>query len=369
MVINKTRFFVLLCLVQTLFLSAQEEHEGLGEEIDKIITYDSYFDQELTPGFIITVIEGNTTSFFPYGTKNKEKSDSLSSTDVFEIGSCSKPFTAIAILDAIEKGKLNLFDKVNNYLPVSFRNPDLSELTVEDLLLHRYPFPKRPSNFGLKEKEANNPYKYYAKEDLLSYYCNQSTLKIEGKASYSHVNYALLEIILEQVYQNSFDRIMDEEIFAPTGMELSFINSTTKDITLGYNKNGYKSTPWKFSSFGGSEGIKTSSKDLASFFEHLFHNEEWELNEAIKDMLSKKIESIYNDQFYTGYGWQVINQKKAFDIYAMTGATDGHSAFIAFVPETETAVIILSNSFNGTKDLGMSILRLINYNWKRKDPN
>jgi len=367
MYLEKKWFCLFFCLLFSGYTIAQHQHEGLEKEILKIISYNSYFDKELTPGFIITVVEGNTSSYFPYGSVNKETADSLSAKDIFEIGSCTKPFTALTVIDAVEKGKFLLTDKVNSFLPSAYQNPSLADLSVEDLLLHRYPFPKRPSNFGLKEKETNNPYKYYTKEDLLRYYSKLSDLKLEEKSSYSHINYALLEVILEQIYQKNFGQILEEAIFRPSLMEQSFIASTTKDITQGYNKKGYKSKPWSYSAFSGSEGMKTSSEDLSKFFEHLFYNKEWPLKDPIKIQLSKKVESIYNDQFYTGYGWQIINQKKAHDIYAMTGATDGHSTFIAFVPETATAVIILSNSSSGTRDLGMSILRMINYNWKRKN--
>jgi hypothetical protein len=47
-----------------------------------------------------------------------------------------------------------------------------------------------------------------------------------------------------------------------------------------------------------------------------------------------------------------------------TGRTSGHSCFMGMVKETNTAVVIFSNSWMGTGDLGLQILRMINQNWK-----
>lgn len=72
----------------------------------------------------------------------------------------------------------------------------------------------------------------------------------------------------------------------------------------------------------------------------------------------------FNDQLSVSMGWHNIN-KNHFNIVMHTGMTSGHSAFVGMVRETKTAVVIFANSSLGTQDLGLQILRLINYNWKR----
>ena len=74
--------------------------------------------------------------------------------------------------------------------------------------------------------------------------------------------------------------------------------------------------------------------------------------------------SSFNAQLSVATGWHLINMNQ-FNIVTHSGKTSGHSAFVGMVRETKTAVIVLANSSLGTEDLGMQILRMINFNWKR----
>ena len=74
----------------------------------------------------------------------------------------------------------------------------------------------------------------------------------------------------------------------------------------------------------------------------------------------------YNEKLFYSSGWHGIKINKKTKALINNGNTSGHSAFIGMVPENRTAVVVLSNSAFGTKDLGLLILRMINYNWKRK---
>jgi hypothetical protein len=64
-------------------------------------------------------------------------------------------------------------------------------------------------------------------------------------------------------------------------------------------------------------------------------------------------------------GWNVKQLEKN-TILSQSGLTSGYNSFACMVPETSTAVIVLSNSIYGTQDLGLQILRMINENWKRE---
>jgi CubicO group peptidase (beta-lactamase class C family) len=69
---------------------------------------------------------------------------------------------------------------------------------------------------------------------------------------------------------------------------------------------------------------------------------------------------------WAAMGWHVLRHRKRPDIVTHTGSTAGHRATIAFVKETKTGVVILSNSPFGHNGLEFSILRMLNDDWKRK---
>jgi CubicO group peptidase (beta-lactamase class C family) len=67
------------------------------------------------------------------------------------------------------------------------------------------------------------------------------------------------------------------------------------------------------------------------------------------------------------YGWYILQSKSTGSLYTHSGGTERHKAYMHFKPSTKTGIVILSRSSEGTGELGMLILRMINYNWKRKN--
>ena len=114
--------------------------------------------------------------------------------------------------------------------------------------------------------------------------------------------------------------------------------------------------------FRASEGLHTTSSELNAFIRSLITN-----HDELTRIRSNAKESIYRSSFYLSEGISIIKGVGKFDIFASTGKTRMHSCFVAFIPETKTAVTILCNNVSGTDDLGMLILRMINKNFKRNN--
>jgi CubicO group peptidase (beta-lactamase class C family) len=127
-----------------------------------------------------------------------------------------------------------------------------------------------------------------------------------------------------------------------------------------------KVKPWSFASFSASEGIKSTAEDLSNFIRLNLGLEYPTLYNSVESQLQIAEKTNYNDKIMMANGWHVVDQGKKYNIYTHTGKTSGHTSFLAFVKETNTGVVILSNSSWGVEDLGFLILRMINYNWKRK---
>lgn len=361
------RFFtgIILILISN-FLVAQ--NGDLKVEIERIILHDTEISLDETPGFIIGIVDGDSTYYVEFGSDIKGGKSTLNAEDIFEVGSISKVFTSSLISILVDEGKLRYEDKINSYLPEEFQNPRMDDITVLDLIQHTSGLPVRPYFFGMKEKDPQNPYGYYKKEELLSFYAD-FVPKTMGEFNYAHTNYGLLEIVLESATQMSFDKLMDIYIFRPIEMESSFVffKERKKDIlTLGYDRAGRETAPWTFASFGASEGIKTSAANLVNFMRMNIGLADHPYSQIFSMNHKKEVETDFNASIRTGRGWQIIDQRKGYDIITHTGKTNGHNAFMAFVKETGTGVIILSNSNIGTRDLGFLILRMINFNWKRK---
>ena len=100
---------------------------------------------------------------------------------------------------------------------------------------------------------------------------------------------------------------------------------------------------------------------------------QWQLNidSLDKNGLLKETQQVVfptkiNKYTFVGKGWHIFKFKKRFPICLSSGATNGHSAVMIFMPQTKTGVVILSNSRVIQGSLAMSILKILNNNWIRK---
>ncbi|MFZ1703773.1 MAG: serine hydrolase domain-containing protein [Saprospiraceae bacterium] len=344
-----------------------QESEWLSVEIEKIIRFDTEINFKKVPGFVVGIIDGDSTYILPYGhRKDSKKSGKLTGDDIFEVGSITKVFTAYIINKLVQEKRLFLFDKVNDYLSDEYANPRLSHLTIQSLINHQSGLPLRPEMFGAREKEWQNPYLYYTNEHLLEFYRDYIPEK-DGYV-YSHVNYALLEIIIERVTELDFDDIIKQYLLDPFKLKHTFLDFPEQKenyICPGYDKTVSLVKPWIFSSFRASEGLKTSAFDVLSFIKSSYFSVPDSTNfDQPFDPSLNTINPGINDYLYIENGWHILPIKN-FKVAVHTGRTSGHSCFLGMVENTKTAVVVFSNSWVGTGDLGLQILRMINQNWKK----
>jgi len=353
-------------------VQAQGSMAEIRTELQRIILNDTEISLQDTPGFHVTIVDGEAVYDFAFGHTTKEGSDSLTISDVFEVGSLSKTFTASLVSLMVEEGQLQYSDLVNSFLPLEYQNPRLDDITVLDLVQHTSSLPVKPHFFGQKNTEPDDPYKHYEKTDLLQFYSEYVPSKDEvGMFRYAHTNYALLEVIVEQIADRDYDSLLRDYLFSPLQMDQSFVyfkEDRDSILTIGYDRASRPAQPWSFASFAGSEGVKSTAADLTKFVKAhlgLADSSRWT---ALASNCLPEIPTNFNDYIYTGRGWQVIKRRKRYNIITQTGKTGGHNASVCFIKETNTAVIVLANSSIGTENLAMLILRMINRNWKRKTP-
>ncbi len=354
----KSTFLIVLSLVIGVTVTAQK---SIKQEVRKIIKYDTNLEYGKTKGFKIAIIDGDTSFVFSIGHTTND------SMNLFELGSVTKAITASLVSKLVEKGYFKLEDSVNDYLPASFANPRMENLKIKDLLEHTSGLPKKPNDFGTKEIHIQNPYANYTKFDLLRFYRDYLPRKKEKKEYlYAHTNYALLEIVIENAAQESYENLVTKEIFKPYGMNDSYISlseQVQEELVDAYDRSSEKVYPWTFKSFAASNGIKASIEDIVSFVNVNITDDCFDGNHK------KRIKTNLNDHIYSGRGWHILVQEAPYDIISLSGKTSGHHVITAFIKETKTAVIVMTNSALGSDNLAFLILRMINNNWTRDANN
>ncbi len=353
-----------LALMLTAPASAQTRAK-LEKELRKIIKYEPEIKLDKVKGYSIGILNGDSTYIFNYGYHNAAQNLAIDSQTQFELGGLTKVFTAALVEILMEEGLLHVDSSLQTYLPALCHNPGLAHLTVKDVLSHRSGFPKMPDEFGLHQTEVNNPYAHYRKTQLLDYYRNFQAQDTAVVYHYSHINYALLEIVCEMVSKKDFGTLLKEKLFSPLGMDQTTL-AGMKNMAQGHSINGQEVAPWQFSSFAAAEGLKSSMQDLLYFVRLQLSGGNHQLVPLLQRTQEKMIETDYSKWVAAAKGWHIVERRRFPPTIAHTGTTSGFRAFAAFIPDTQTAVVILSNSEASTGGLGYHILRMLNGNWKRK---
>jgi CubicO group peptidase (beta-lactamase class C family) len=344
--------------------------EDLQKEIDRIIFHDTEITFDKIPGFVIGIIYRDSVFVYRYGSTSKDSLNTPTEETIFEIGGLTKVFTASLINLLVADGIMEYDSSFNHYLPPEYQNEKTAKITINDLVIHTSGLPKLPLEFGVKENETNNPYAFYTKNDLLDFYKNYSPIPgNSGKYHYSTLNYALLEVAIEYATNQSFETVLKEKIFSPLDMQNSSITineKQTKQVTCGYTVAGVETPIWQFQSFAASEGVKSTAADLLKFLACNLNQIHPEIAANFSQTHVQSIETEFNKNAYMTKGWHLVKNKKYYDSFLHAGNTSGQRAFMGFVKETQTAVVMLSNSEYRTDGLGYLILRLLNNNWKKR---
>jgi len=167
-----------------------------------------------------------------YGMANYELGVPNTPETVYRIGSITKSFTALAILQLEERGLLSVNDPVAKFVPEV--PADWSAITIHLLLCHKSGIPDWMSAKAYQDfsdpKHIENALKEYAATPLLS--------KPGEVLRYSNSGYALLGRVIEKVSGNSYEEYLNEAIFLPAGMNHTAVDHAADLVP--HRANGYR---------------------------------------------------------------------------------------------------------------------------------
>jgi CubicO group peptidase (beta-lactamase class C family) len=151
----------------------------------------------------------------------------------FGMASGSKMFTAVAIMQLVERGEISLTDPISRLVPETARLPRANEITVRHLLNHTSGI----GNYWDATYEADWANITTLNGMLPHIVRNWGQPQVGGEFSYSNTNYALLGIILERKTGRDFEAYLQEHIFTPAGMTHTGFPVRVNDATLarGYD--------------------------------------------------------------------------------------------------------------------------------------
>ncbi len=281
-----------------------------------------------------------------FGSANVEMNVPLQPDMIFRIGSITKQFTAIAILQLVEQGKISLQDSVQKYIK-DFPSK-ASVITIENLLTH---------TSGIFDYSSlNDPSPYIERWDftpkfILDKFKNLPLdFKPGTRYNYSNSGYLLLGLIIEIVSQKSYHIFIEENILKPLGLSHTFYaneNTIIPKRVTGYTKDKgfYENCDYQSTSFGYACGdLLSNTDDLYKWNSALI---EYKLvNKATLDKAFTPYK-LSNGNFTTyGYGWFIDDLQGSKCIHH-EGQTSGFIAEEKYFPTEKVYVAILTNVKSG----------------------
>lgn len=188
--------------------SDRQKLEAMDIYLQAQVRYDMF------SGTVLVARDGKPVFVKSYGMANYELGAPNTSDTTYLLGSVVKQFTAVAILQLQERGKLKVSDPICRYLddcPVSWQG-----ITLHHLLTHTSGIPNFSSLPDWDEKLAM---RNYTRPELVGLFRDLPLEFSPGeKFDYSNSGYALLGVIIERVSGQDYDQYLREQLFAPAGM-------------------------------------------------------------------------------------------------------------------------------------------------------
>ena len=343
----------LICLVAAIALFTRSAYASPRQEPQSNFeAIDDYIKTEMKrlgiPGMALGIVHGNDIVHLQgYGVADSS-GRAITPQTPFQIGSVTKSFTALAVMQLAEAGKLNLDAPVQTYLPW-FKLADReasAQITVRHLL---------NQTSGISEKDGNRFWNSDANAEEAVRQMNTIQLShpIGTKFEYCNLNFVVLGVIVEKVSGQSYDDYVTEHILTTLDMRNSYTSHTDSEAH-GSSDGHYYILGRAYRRDGAFPPAYQASGYLASSAEDMTHYIIAQLNEGKYErafILSPQgIAELHNPAapmkmpgYYYAMGWAV----SPFDGNNSISHSGDHGNFHSAVimqPERRHGIVLLANA-------------------------
>ncbi|MEG1589676.1 serine hydrolase [Chryseobacterium sp.] len=368
----KNRFFLLfLTVLLTNILSAQKANNF----------FTTLFNKGFFNGSVVISKSGKTILSSNYGFSNIEKEEKITDQSQFPIASITKTFTSTAILQLQQKGKLNINEPVQKYLP----DLPYPNITIKQLLSNISGLAQEYILFDTIIKEQ--PEKIISNKDIIPTFIRFKTplsFPSGSKWEYNNINFCLAALIIEKISGISYAEYLDKNIFKPAKMKNSFVpvdrKIKSKNQVELYTYPNFYSTELantktvkdsylisEKSNFYGNGGIVSTALDLQKYQKALFSYQILGKKELEEALTATKLNdgktvsyTIDGKKISYGLGWGMYIDESEGKIVFHDGLITGLTSILLHNITKDQSVILLSNSSSPIFPISNAVLNLIN---------
>lgn len=329
-----------------------QQPEALITEIEERVQ--DLMEKGNIPGLALVILRPGRPDYIKgFGCADLDKEIPVTGETLFEIGSCSKAFTALAALQLEKEGLLNLDDPVSKYFPwfkPTYKKKHF-DITLRQFLHHTSGIPENSVRFIPLGDEEN------ALEQTVR---NIKDIKLESvpgkKYQYATINYDVIGRVIEVVTKISYEDYMTKHVIQPLGLTNTFVGKPgvspelSEKVAVGY-KTGffaprkYDAPPYRGNYPAGY--IVSNGKDIAGWLKLQMGLQESPLTPLIQkshqpdETIPPDLQDVQNLSTYV-MGWQVSLLGSGLIFHG--GYNPNYVSYFMFSPRAKTAVAVLTNS-------------------------
>ncbi|MDZ4401835.1 serine hydrolase [Prosthecobacter sp.] len=306
--------------------------------------------RSLKAGCIVTGERIGDDVRFAIAGKAPEAKDTPPEKIVFEIGSITKVFTGLLLVQAVVEKKVTLETTIGSLLDSKRKlaDPRIAAITLKQLSTHTSGLSRMPGNAAAGMAEGD-PYANYDEKLLLDFI---TSTKLEGEGpyscSYSNVGVGLLGHLLGKVYQTTWEDAVVMKICLPLGLHDTAVHPESKLPLAKPYADATEVKPWTLAAMAGAGALRSTAADMMKFGEAMLHPAQSPLKDAFALALKPHADApAHGGQIGLG----VFFGKYEGDTFLHhDGGTGGYSSSLQVIPSKSIVHVVLinNNSLSGS---------------------
>lgn len=276
-----------------------------------------------------------------YGIANVESGRIVDRETKYQIGSITKTFTAVSIMQLVEKGKIDLDRSITEY--INELPSAANDILVRQLLSHTSGLP------NLEETSIRIDYTYsYAPDEIISILSEdfpELLFEPGSRFHYSNFGYFLLGFIIEEVSGLSYADYLEWNIFDPLDMEsIGPCDEGKGSVAQGYKASGGELVPADPSNLSlayAAGDLCSNAGDLLFWYESLSSGKV--IGKDVFEDMTSPVMLPDGTRIETGLGF-IVGDFLGEEAIGHIGRTSGYESFLVHFPQGDLTIAVLSNS-------------------------
>ena len=350
---------ILIALVLTSLLrgcgpSSSNQEPAVNKISSPFVQLDSlihhWIDSTSIPGLSVAITHDDSIIYLKsFGVKNLESKEPLQPINLFHVASVSKPFMATAIMQLVERGKIELDERLVTYLPY-FKMADerYKAITIRQMLNHTSGFP------DVEDYEWEHPQKDDgAAERYARSLGSENLVSTPGiEFHYSNMAFDVLAAVVAKVSGESFEAFVKNHILQPLEMNESSFYQPETHVALrttphtGKPPRVSKIYPYNRShapsSTLNSSAAEMSHWTIANLHEGNYKGERILQPYSYKTLMTPGFVINKEENVAIGLSW-FIHQYKGHSLIGHSGSDLGYRSILTLIPDRKMGIIILAN--------------------------